>query len=192
MISILELLAIVFGFTYVLLMIFKKPIAWLFGVLSSLLFVQLSWESNLYIQTGLQSIYVIIGIIGFIRWNKIGFIRWNKAEFKIKTLSKNFKISLYVLSLILSCLLGFLMSFTNQSLPYWDAFISIFGILATYLTTEKQIENWIIWIFVNLSSIILFSEQKLYLSAYLYGAYLLLSIIGLIQWNKEKLREKVS
>jgi nicotinamide mononucleotide transporter len=173
-------------------MIFKKPIAWLFGVLSSLLFVQLSWESNLYIQTGLQSIYVIIGIIGFIRWNKIGFIRWNKAEFKIKTLSKNFKISLYVLSLILSCLLGFLMSFTNQSLPYWDAFISIFGILATYLTTEKQIENWIIWIFVNLSSIILFSEQKLYLSAYLYGAYLLLSIIGLIQWNKEKLREKVS
>jgi nicotinamide mononucleotide transporter len=191
-ISILELLAIVFGFTYVLLMIFKKPIAWLFGVLSSLLFVQLSWESNLYIQTGLQSIYVIIGIIGFIRWNKIGFIRWNKAEFKIKTLSKNFKISLYVLSLILSCLLGFLMSFTNQSLPYWDAFISIFGILATYLTTEKQIENWIIWIFVNLSSIILFSEQKLYLSAYLYGAYLLLSIIGLIQWNKEKLREKVS
>jgi nicotinamide mononucleotide transporter len=84
------------------------------------------------------------------------------------------------------------MSFTNQSLPYWDAFISIFGILATYLTTEKQIENWIIWIFVNLSSIILFSEQKLYLSTYLYGAYLLLSIIGLIQWNKEKLREKVS
>jgi nicotinamide mononucleotide transporter len=84
------------------------------------------------------------------------------------------------------------MSFTNQSLPYLDAFISIFGILATYLTTEKQIENWIIWIFVNLSSIILFSEQKLYLSAYLYGAYLLLSIIGLIQWNKEKLREKVS
>jgi nicotinamide mononucleotide transporter len=183
-ISILELLAIAFGFTYVLLMIFKKPIAWLFGVLSSLLFVQLSWESNLYIQTVLQSIYVIIGIIGF--------IRWNKAEFKIKTLSKNFKISLYVLSLILSCLLGLLMSFTNQSLPYLDAFISIFGILATYLTTEKQIENWIIWIFVNLSSIILFSEQKLYLSAYLYGAYLLLSIIGLIQWNKEKLREKVS
>jgi len=84
------------------------------------------------------------------------------------------------------------MSFTNQSLPYLDAFISIFGILATYLTMEKQIENWIIWIFVNLSSIILFSEQKLYLSAYLYGAYLLLSIIGLIQWNKEKLREKVS
>jgi nicotinamide mononucleotide transporter len=84
------------------------------------------------------------------------------------------------------------MSFTNQSLPYLDAFISIFGILATYLTTVKQIENWIIWIFVNLSSIILFSEQKLYLSAYLYGAYLLLSIIGLIQWNKEKLREKVS
>lgn len=84
------------------------------------------------------------------------------------------------------------MSFTNQSQPYLDACISIFGLLATYLTSEKQIENWTIWIFVNLMSIVLFAEQKLFLSTYLYVAYLLLSIIGLIQWNKEKLREKTT
>lgn len=184
MISILELLAIAFGFTYILFIIFKKPVAWLFGILSSLLFVQISWESNLYIQTVLQAIYAVLGIIGFIRWKK------ENSDFKI--LSKHHKLILYISSLILSCLLGYFMSFTNQSQPYLDACISIFGLLATYLTSEKQIENWIIWIFVNLMSIVLFAEQKLFISTYLYVAYLLLSIIGLIQWNKEKLREKTT
>ena len=92
----------------------------------------------------------------------------------------------------MSLLLGFSMSYTDQALPYLDSLISIFGILATYLTTEKHIENWIIWIFVNLLSILLFTQQKLYLSAFLFGAYLLLSIIGLVSWNKEKLREKTN
>ncbi|MFM7668462.1 MAG: nicotinamide riboside transporter PnuC [Bacteroidota bacterium] len=182
MISNLELLATFFGFIYIVLIILKKPLGWVFGVLSSLLFAQVSWESNLYIQTTLNGIYVIMGVNGFIRWNKI--------DSKRRNLSKNQKILIYILGIAFSFTLGFTMSYTNQALPYLDSFISIFGIVATYLTTEKHIENWIIWIFVNLSSIILFAHQELYLSACLYGAYLLLSIIGLISWNKEKIREK--
>ena len=184
MISILELLATFLGFLYIVLIILKKPLGWLFGVLSSLIFAQLSWETNLYVQTVLNSTYVVMGVIGF--------IRWKNPNSETKILTKDQKILLYISAIAVSLLLGFFMSFTNQSLPYLDSFISIFGILATYLTTEKQIENWIIWIFVNLSSIILFAQQKLHLSAYLFGAYLLLSIIGLISWNKEKMRENTN
>lgn len=182
MISILELLATSFGFLYVLLIIFKKPLGWIFGVLSSLIFVQISWEANFYLQAVLQSIYVLMGIFGFIRWK-------NDNSGKT-TLSKNQKIIFYFLGLLFSMILGVSMSYTNQAFPYLDSFISIFGILATYLTTEKQIENWIIWIFVNLASILLFTQQKLHLSASLFGAYLVLSIIGFISWNRDKLHEK--
>jgi nicotinamide mononucleotide transporter len=183
-ISFLELLATSFGFLYVLLIILRKPLGWIFGVLSSLIFVQISWEANLYLQTVLQCIYVLIGVFGFIRWKNENSVN--------KTLSKKQKTILYFLGIIISFLLGFSMSYTNQVFPYLDSFISIFGILATYLTTEKQIENWIIWIFVNLASIVLFTQQKLHLSAFLFVAYLLLSIIGLVTWNKEKMREKTN
>lgn len=184
MIEIPELVATFFGFLYIILIIFKKPVAWLFGILSSLIYVQLCWNGSLYIQAVLQSIYVVIGIVGFVRWKTVNS--------HTNTLSKNQKIILYGLALMASFFLGYIMSFTHQKLPYLDSIVSTFGILATYLTTEKLIENWIIWIFVNLSSIILFTHQELYLSAYLFGAYLLLSIIGLISWNKEKRREKTN
>lgn len=184
MLSILELLATFFGFLYVVLIILKKPLGWLFGVMSSLIFVKLSWDANLYIQTVLQSIYVVIGVVGFIRWKNV--------DLEHRILSKNQKIRLYIAAIVMSFLLGFSMSYTDQALPYLDSFISIFGIVATYLTTEKQIENWIIWIFVNLSSIVLFSHQELYLSSYLFSAYLLLSIIGFVGWNKEKMHEKTN
>lgn len=184
MISTIELLATFFGFLYVVLIILKKPLGWIFGVLSSLIFVKLSWDANLFVQTVLQSSYVVIGVIGFIRWKTVNLEQ--------RILSKNQKIGLYISGIVMSLLLGFSMNYTDQALPYLDSLISIFGILATYLTTEKHIENWIIWIFVNLLSILLFTQQKLYLSAFLFGAYLLLSIIGLVSWNKEKLREKTN
>jgi nicotinamide mononucleotide transporter len=77
-------------------------------------------------------------------------------------------------------------------MPYLDAFITVFGIVATYLTSEKHIENWVIWIIVNTLSILLFTQQGLYMSAVLFGVYLLLSITGLIRWNNENSSEKTS
>jgi nicotinamide mononucleotide transporter len=183
-ISILELIATFFGISYVVLIILKKPIGWVFGVISSLIFVQISWDANLYIQTILQLIYVIIGIVGY--------FRWNNSNQKIRILTRNQKIILYILALLISYGIGFGTSFTNQSLPYLDAFITVFGIVATYLTSEKHIENWIIWIIVNSLSILLFAQQGLYMSAFLFGVYLVLSIIGLIHWNNDKLRGKTN
>jgi nicotinamide mononucleotide transporter len=97
-----------------------------------------------------------------------------------------------LVALLISLGLGLGTSYTNQSMPYLDAFITVFGIVATYLTSEKHIENWVIWIIVNTLSILLFTQQGLYMSAVLFGVYLLLSIIGLIRWKNDNSSEKTN
>ena len=184
MISILELIATICGFNYVVLIILKKPIGWIFGVVSSLIFVQISWDAHLYSQTILQLIYVIVGVVGYVKWK-------NESD-KSRVLSQGQKVVIYLVALFISLGLGFGTSYTNQSMPYLDAFITVFGIVATYLTSEKHIENWVIWIIVNTLSILLFTQQGLYMSAVLFGVYLLLSITGLIRWNNENSSEKTS
>ncbi len=173
----LEILATLFGFLYIILIVQKKPIGWFFGFLSSLIYVDVCFTNQLYIQTGLQAIYALVGVFGFFRWKMKGAL--------IKTISNKNRLIILVSGLVASMILGYLFSKSNQVLPYLDAVISVFGIIATYLTTDKRVENWIIWMAINVLSIYLFAYQALYFSVALFSAYCILSFWGYLNWRKD-------
>lgn len=177
MIDFTEFLAAFFGFVYIVLIILEKPFGWLFGFLSSLLYIEVCYRNDLFIQTGLQSIYALVGIFGF--------FRWKFSHSSISAISNSIRIGFLLGGAGLSFFLGQLLSNSNQVLPYLDATISIFGLMATYLTTEKRIENWVIWMIINLLSIYLYAYQGLYVTVFLYVGYFLLSIWGYLNWKKE-------
>jgi nicotinamide mononucleotide transporter len=173
----LEILATLFGFLYIILIVQKKPIGWFFGFLSSLIYVEVCFTNQLYIQTGLQAIYALVGVFGFFRWKMKGVL--------IKTTSNKNRLFIFISGLVASFVLGYLFSKSNQALPYLDATISVFGIIATYLTTEKRVENWIIWMVINAFSICLFAYQSLYFSVALFSAYCILSFWGYLNWMRD-------
>ena len=175
--SILEILASLSGLAYILFIITKKPIAWLFGIISSLLYIKISIDAHLYIQSVLQGFYVLIGVLGF--------IKWQNRDKNVSALKWKAKFIFLITAVFLSLILAFFTSITSQKMPFLDAFIAVFGVLATYLTTEKEIDNWIIWLIINLLSAILFLEQGLFLSAVMYWIYFMLSIYGVLIWKKE-------
>jgi nicotinamide mononucleotide transporter len=173
----LEILASFFGFLYIILIVQKNPVGWFFGFLSSLVYVEVCFTNQLFIQTGLQAIYALVGIFGF--------FRWKMKDIAIKAISNKHRLIIFVSGLFASFVLGFLFSKSNQVLPYLDAIITVFGLIATYLTTEKRVENWIIWMVINAFSIYLFAYQALYFSVALFGAYLMLSFWGYLNWKRE-------
>ena len=177
MLSSSEILATAFGLLYIVFIILKKPIGWFFGFLSSILYVEICYSNQLFIQTGLQSLYALIGVFGFFRW------KLNPAPITI--ISKNIRLVIIIVGLVASFILGYLFSKSIQVLPYLDATISVFGVIATYLTTEKRLENWIIWMLINLLSIYLFAYQELYLTVFLFCAYFILSIWGFLNWKRD-------
>ena len=92
----------------------------------------------------------------------------------------------------MAILLGFVFTKTNQKLPYLDAFITAFAILATYLTTKSILENWLYWIVLNLLSMYLWYEQGLELTVFLFGVNTIMAVFGFILWYKKWKSEEAS
>ena len=175
--SIPELFAVIFGLFYLFFILLKKRLAWFFGILSSLIYIFVFWESKLFLQSYLQFFYIGIGVFGLINWGK------NPNEKPKHWPIKN-HLLMFIIGLIMTLFLGKLFKEFQQQYSYLDAFISVFCILATLLTAKSILENWYYWIVLNLLSIILFHFQELYLTEILFLFNFSMSIFGLLYWKK--------
>jgi nicotinamide mononucleotide transporter len=87
---------------------------------------------------------------------------------------------------VLGLILGYLVSENTQQFnPYLDAQIGVFCLYATYLTTQKILENWLFWIVIDLVLIYLYVARGLYPTAFLYGIYSIVALVGYFNWKKK-------
>jgi len=178
MLELLELSAVILGFAYLIFISFSRRIAWVFGIVSSLIYSYLAYSGAIYLQAALQFSYVLLGIYGFVTWGK-------KEESQLKTWGFKRHLIYGIPTLLFALILGFVFSRTDQKLPYLDAFITAFAILATYLTTQSILENWIYWIILNLLSMYLWAKQGLDYTVFLSLINSLVAVFGFVLWSKK-------
>jgi nicotinamide mononucleotide transporter len=175
--SVLELFAALTGLLYLGLITIKQRPGWIFGCISSLIYMILCFQQNLFLQSGLQVIYLFLGVYGYFSWNKV-------ASSVILGLSSKQHVIILTAGCLISLITGTMMSKTNQQLPYLDALITIFSIIATFLTTKSILENWIYWIVINILAIYLFVTQEMHLTALLFLINTIGSVYGYLNWRK--------
>jgi nicotinamide mononucleotide transporter len=188
LVTLLELVAAILGFIYVYFIATERSIGWLFGILSAFfyaIFFYLMSTVGLFSQ---QVAYIILGFYGLISWSA------NKKPLPIRSIG--FSVWKWIL---LAVLLGLIFAtviklagasknnsvIVPNSREILDAQFFIFSLLATWLTTRKILENWHIWIVVNIVGVIWFSTEHWWSTALLYFGYLLLAINGLRKWKKQ-------
>ena len=172
----LEIVAVLLGLAYVLLMSFSKRIGWIFGILSCGIYIGLFFESQLYLQSILQSVYVIMGVYGY--------FSWGKAHAKISSMQLKQHFQWGIPTVMMAVCLAYSSSFYGQKMPYLDAFITSFSILATYFATRMWIENWLYWFVLNFLAAYMFWEQGLLLTSGLFIINASLAVFGYFQWKK--------
>ena len=176
----LELTAVVFGFLYLILIIYKKPVAWFFGIISAALYwLKFSTDPLFYFQSYLQVFYIVLGLYGWWNWGKKDKIQHPNWHLK------KHLIGIFCCSAI-TIIIGTEFNREGQFLHYLDALIFVFSLFATYLTTKAIYENWYYWIIINLLSIVLFHSRQYYLTELLFMGNLILSFHGLFHWRKAK------
>lgn len=79
---------------------------------------------------------------------------------------------------------------TDASYPFWDAAIGAASIVAQLLMARRKLENWVVWIAVDLASIPLYLAKGLDLFAGLYVIYLGLAFWGLVDWRRAERRPR--
>ena len=73
---------------------------------------------------------------------------------------------------------------TDAALPYWDAYILVFSLIAQWLQARKILENWAGWVGVNTVAIGVYWVKDLRLTAGLYLVFWLMALWGWREWRK--------
>ena len=141
MLMFLEIGATVFGLIQGVLVMFNKRSNWIAYIIQMLLLIFFSLSMNLYGDMFNNSIYLILGIIGFILWNKSDKKKITKCSSKEKIV--------YACIIGIATAIGYvILKNTNDPLPLLDSFTTISSLVATYYMMTKKIDTWIIW-FIN-------------------------------------------
>jgi len=194
--SLIEWVAVLTGVMYVILVARKMMVCWLFAIISSSLYVYLCVNLQLYIESILQVFYVGMGFYGWLMWQ-----RDNASEETIDNLLekqntddiKSWSLKNHVINIVVSGVVAFILGyifdeFTDQQNPYTDAFTTVFSLGATFMVTQKVLENWLYWIVIDVMSVYLYSTRGLHLSSVLYIVFTVLAVLGFISWYKHKNR----
>ena len=178
----LEIAAVVFAILYLILAVKQNILCWISGIISSILYFFIMRSAGLYMEAYLQIFYVFMGFYGWSQWKK-GAI--NKENFVVHTWSKlNHFFALFII-LMLSFLSGTLLRlFTDSALPFLDALVTWGAVVATYMVAKKLLENWLYWLVIDSISILLFISRDLWLTACLFGVYIVIIVFGFRLWSK--------
>jgi nicotinamide mononucleotide transporter len=85
---------------------------------------------------------------------------------------------------VLTLALGLLESQTDAALPFWDAGTVSFSLVAQFMTTRKWMENWLVWIAVDVIYVGMYVSQGLYWTTALFATFLILAVVGLGEWRR--------
>ncbi len=130
----------------------------------------------------LQVFYLVVGFYGWYLW-----LRKKKKQQQTQIRIMPLKMRLFTLSAIvlMTWICGYLLTFTDDPIPYWDGFTNALGLTATWMTARKYIENWWLWIFTNLVCCGIYYYKELYPTVVFYLIMALLAYRAAIIWNKE-------
>tara|TARA_R110002049_G_scaffold163790_1_gene329766 strand:- start:585 stop:1181 length:597 start_codon:yes stop_codon:yes gene_type:complete len=178
--SILEVSAVIASLIYVYLAAKTNRNCFIFGGISSAIYVYICIKYRLFFDTFLNGFYIIMSIIGFIAWNK------PKTDQPIQFMAPKTFLWISLIGAAVVFLAGYIVaSSSDASLPYVDAFTTIFALIGTVMVIKKYIENWIIWIIVDAVSVGLYYYKGLYFTALLFLIFTVIAIKGYLEWKKQ-------
>lgn len=176
----------------------QKIWCWVVGAINSALFCWIFFDARLYSDAVLQIIYIILSVVGWISWRKntaetsptenatSGSI---PIEIRVSWLSRQelfMCLGLYILGVsALSIILSYIPS---SWIPFFDASQTVASLLATWMITRKKIENWLIWIIVDVLYCVVFCIKAQWWSAALNIVFTAMAVRGFFLWKSDYAR----
>lgn len=177
----IEWLGTVTGFGCVYLAARQNIWNWPVSIISVISYGILFFEYQLYGDAVLQLYFLFTAIYGWYYWIK------RKEEHKkpIVSLPPGRMAWIALAVVVLAALLGlFLDHFTDTNVPYIDGFCTAVSFAAQFMMTRKILQNWLLWIVVDICYVPLYIYKNLMLTAILYVLFLWIAVMGYLEWRK--------
>ncbi len=132
---------------------------------------------------GLQFYFLVMNIYGWYFWVNKGNVKEKVSVIKITRKQTLFSIIGVVVFTPIS---GFLLKYgTDAAFPFIDSFCTACSIVAQVLLARKILENWLIWVFVDIIYVIVYSAKGLHLYAGMYALYFVIAALGYRDWRRD-------
>jgi nicotinamide mononucleotide transporter len=177
----LETIAALFGIVSVYLSVRQNIWSWPTAIANVGLYTIVFYHSRLYADMGLQVVYIIISFYGWYQWLYGGK---GHTELEVSRTSRRLGAFLVGLGILCSLALGTVLHrTTDAALPYLDSTTTSTSLIAQWMMTRKLLENWVVWVAVDVVYIGMFIYKSLYVTSFLYLVFLILSVMGYRQWK---------
>lgn len=188
-ISYIELVGTIFGMLTVYYAAKPDILTWPTAVINEFAFLGLFFQVQLYADMLLQVYFFIATCYGWYFWH-----RQPAGEHRVHTLSTRSRV-LYLVGLGLGTwVLGMFMSRIHLLLPQYfalpaaypfaDAFTTVASVMAMVLLSRKRIENWWLWMAVDVVAVVLYYLRDIRLVSLEYVVFLLICVFGYIRWRR--------
>jgi len=177
-----EIGGVAFGILSVWLIARQRVLGWPTGIVNVSLFIVVFHQARLYADMGLQVVYVVLCAYGWYAWVRGGP---GHGALVVRRASSILLAGLGVAGLGGAALLGTVLHYhTDASLPFVDAATASFSLVAQVLQARKYLENWVVWIVVDIVYVGMYLYKALFLTAGLYAVFLGLAVVGLRAWRR--------
>ena len=183
----IEIAGAVIGLLYLYLEYRASVYLWPVGVIMPLFYIYIFFVSRFYADMGINIYYLFASIYGWIRWNKSASQEQGLAITHMPF--RYWSIALLALSILFAVIAWILIRFTDSPVPFGDSFTTALSIVAMWMLANKYIEQWGLWIIVNVVSCALYVWKGLYPTALLYVVYSIVPVFGYFKWKQLMLSE---
>jgi len=176
-----EITAVILGISYVILAAKESQWAWPFAFFSTLIYTVIFWDGALVSSSILNFYYMAMAVYGFILWKEdehgetLHISRW--------PLKKHLLFISF--GLVGALVLGYLSeTYAGAKFAYHDAFVMVFSGIATWMMAKKVLENWLYWMLIDSTAIVLYYRSGYYATIILFILYVILAFYGYASWKK--------
>jgi nicotinamide mononucleotide transporter len=184
----LEIAGVITTVLGIALTTWRKMSCWPVVLVSDLIYLVVFFRAQLYSDALLQIFFLAFTLYGWWYW-----WRGMRAEGEVRVVRLEFPIMLGGLAAgaVGSFVLGELAKQVHAALPYLDATLASYSLVASWWAARKHIANWWLWIAVDLAYIGEYVYKDLWPTALLYAGLVALAVMGLMLWRSAAQKAEV-
>ncbi|MCD8742430.1 nicotinamide riboside transporter PnuC [Mucilaginibacter roseus] len=184
-----EVIAVLTGLGCVYLAARNSILNWPLAIISVSIYLYIFYEANLFADMGLQVYFLAMNIYGWYYWLRKPD---GTGLAPVAVITKK-QTAIAVASVTgVTIILGSGLKYTSASFPYLDSFCAACSVVAQILMARRVVQNWLLWVFVDVIYVGIYYFKDLHLTAVMYAVYIIMAAMGYIEWRRQYLKQQQS
>ena len=195
----LDIVTTVLGLAYILLEYRASLWMWVVGFAMQALGIVLYYQKGLYADCGMEFYYLSMTVYGYWKW-----VRGNQRDGSFDTSADSsdpqppnlggLEITHIpprllvrwgvIMAAVWTLIYWLLVTYTNSNVPLADSFTTALSLIGIWALAHKYLEQWFIWIAVDVVTSILYFYKDIPFKASLYALYVIIAIFGYMKWRR--------